>query len=134
LLKKEQSEATSTIRQSSIVNRHSMKFHTSVSEIYELHILGTDVAHLISTIDHNLKSDPIGPLFQRKVAYDNLPDEVIPEFRKYSAKRAQTLLESLDRWLGQRDRDVTPTVKGGGRNRAGLWVYYFEEPYSNGEN
>ncbi len=100
----------------------------------KLNILGTDVAHLISTIDHNLKPGSIGPLFQRKVAYDNLPDEVINEFRKHSAKRAQTLLESLDRWLAQRDRDVNPTVKGSGRNRAGLGVYLFEEPYSNGEN
>jgi len=31
LLKKEQSEATSTIRQSSIIIRHSMKFHTSAA-------------------------------------------------------------------------------------------------------
>ena len=31
------------------------------SDADKLHILGTDVAHLISTIDHNLKSDPIGP-------------------------------------------------------------------------
>jgi hypothetical protein len=31
LLKKEQSEATSTIRQSSIMIRHSMKFHTSAA-------------------------------------------------------------------------------------------------------
>ena len=87
------------------------------SDADKLHILGTDVTHLISTIDHNLKSDPTGPFFQRKVAYDNLPDEVLPVFRKYSAKRAQTLLESLDRWLAQRDRDITPTVKGSGRNQ-----------------
>ncbi len=92
------------------------------------------MGHLISTIGHNLKPDPIGPLFQRKVAYDNLPDEILPAFRKLSAKRAQNLLEKLDRWLAQRDRDVTPTVKGNGRNRAGLGVYYFEEPYSNEEN
>jgi len=103
------------------------------SDADKLQILGTDVAHLISTIDHNLKSDPIGPFFQRKVAYDNLPDEVLPVFRRNSAKRAQTLLESLDRWLAQRDRDVTPTVKGTGRNQAGIGIYYFEEPYSNGE-
>jgi len=32
LLKKEQSEATSTIRQSSIFIRHSMKFHTRGSK------------------------------------------------------------------------------------------------------
>jgi hypothetical protein len=100
------------------------------SEKDKLHILGTDVGHLISTIDHNLQPDPVGPFFQRKVAYDNLPDEVLPKFRKLSAKRGQTLLESLDRWLAERDRDVAPTVKGTGRNRAGLGIYYFEEPYA----
>jgi hypothetical protein len=104
------------------------------SKADKLHILGTDVGLLISTVDHNLKPDSIGPLFQRKVAYDNLPDEILPAFRKLSAKRAQNLLESLDRWLTQHDRDVTPTVKGHGRNRAGLGVYYFEEPYSKEEN
>jgi hypothetical protein len=104
------------------------------SDADKLHILGTDVAHLMSTFDHNLKSDPIGPFFQRKVAYDNLPDEVLPGFRKHSAKKAQALLESLDRWLAQRDRDVTPTVKGTGRNNAGIGIYYFEEPYSIGKN
>ena len=104
------------------------------SDADKLHILGTDVGHLISTIDHNLKPDPIGPLLQLKVAYDNLPDEVLPEFRKLSAKRAQALLESLDRWLAKRDRDVTPTVKGSGRNQAGLGVYYFEEPYPKEES
>jgi hypothetical protein len=77
-----------------------------------------------------VKSDPIGLFFQRKVAYDNLPDEVLPVFRKHSAKRAQALLESLDRWLAQRDRDITPTVKGSGRNQAGIGIYYFEEPFS----
>ena len=103
------------------------------SEAGKLHILGTDVGHLISTIDHNLKPDPIGPYFQRKVAYDNLPDEILPEFRKLSAKKSQKLLESLDQLLARHDRDVTLTVKGTGRNRAGLGIYYFEEPYSDGE-
>jgi hypothetical protein len=98
------------------------------SEADKLNILGTDVRHLISTIDHNLKPGLRSPLFQRKVAYDNLPDDALPEFRMLSAKRAQTLLENLDQWLAQRDRDVTPTVKGAGRNLAGLGIYYFEEP------
>ena len=104
------------------------------SEADKLHILGTDVGHLISTIGHNLKPDPIAPFFQRKVAYDNLPDEVLPKFRKLSAKRAQTLLEKMDRWLAQSDRDVNPNVEGTGRNRAGVGVYYFEEPHLNEEN
>ncbi len=104
------------------------------SDSDKLHILGTDVQHLISTIDHNLEPDSIGPLFQRKVAYDNLPDDVLPKFRMLSTKKAQALLENLDRWLAQRDRDVTPTIKGTGRNKAGLGIYYFEEPYSDEDN
>ena len=100
------------------------------SDAEKLHILGTDVALLVSTIDHNLNPGPTGPFFQRKVAYDNLPDEVLPEFRKYSAKKAQLYLENLDRWLSKHDRDVSPLVKGSGRNRAGIGIYYFEEPCS----
>ena len=100
------------------------------SDADKLHILGTDVALLISTIDHNLNPGQIGPFYQRKVAYDNLPDEVLPEFRKYSTKKAQLYLENLDRWLSKNDRDNTTFVKGTGRNQAGNCIYYFENPYS----
>ena len=103
------------------------------SEADKLHILGNDVAHLISTIDYNLTSDHRDARFQRKVAYDNLPDEVLPKFRALSGKKAQILLEKLDRWLAQHDRDTAPTSKGTGRNIAGLGIYYFEEPYPNEE-
>ena len=100
------------------------------SETDKLHILGTDVAYLIATIDHNLRSDSTAPFFQRKVAYDNLPDQVLPEFRKLSAEKPQLLLEELDRWLAQHDRDAEPGVEGTGRNWAGVGIYYFEAPHS----
>ena len=102
-----------------------------INEADKLHILGTDVAHLITTIDHNLKIESTdNARLQRKVAYDNLPDEALPAFRKMSAKRAQNLLENLDKWLAKHDRDVNPSIQGTGRNIAGLGIYYFEEPYS----
>jgi hypothetical protein len=104
------------------------------SEADKLNILGTDVGYLIDTIDHNLRSDTSGPFFQRKVAYDNLPEEVLPRFRELTGEKAQALLESLDRWLAKHDRDVTPSVKGSGRNRAGIGIYYFEEPYRDEES
>lgn len=97
----------------------------------KLHILGTDVNYLITTIDHNLQHGDSLPFLQRKVLYDNLPDEVLPKFRKLSAKRAQRLLEQLDRWLAEHDRDLNSSVKGTGRNRAGLGIYYIEEPYED---
>ncbi|UCG12209.1 MAG: hypothetical protein JSU72_17170 [Deltaproteobacteria bacterium] len=102
----------------------------AMGETDKLGILGTDVSDLISTIDHNLHSTPDEAFFQRKVSYDNLPAEVLPEFRSRSGKSAQGLLERLDRWLSERDRDVNPAVKGTGRKRAGIGIFYFEEDYS----
>ena len=99
------------------------------SEAEKIHILGTDVGHLVSTIGYNMNPDRPKARFQRKVSFDNLPDEALPAFRKLSAKQAQKLLEKMDEWLAGNDRDVSPSVKGTGRNLAGLGIYYFEEPY-----
>ena len=79
-------------------------------------------------MDHNLTTGA-EPRFQRKVAYNNLPDRVLPKFRELSAKQAQSLLEMWDHWLAEHDRDINPSVEGSGCNRAGLGIYYFEEPY-----
>jgi hypothetical protein len=92
----------------------------------KLAILGTDVADLIATIDRNLTGENDAPFFQRKVAYDNLPEEALPLFRSLVSGKAQGLLERLDRWLSARDRDANPAVRGTGRRRAGVGIYYFE--------
>jgi hypothetical protein len=94
-----------------------------------LSILGTDVAHLIKTIDHNMVEKDGQPFFQRKVSYDNLPIEAIPQLRRMSAGLSQKLLERMDRWLSAHDRDANPATKGRGRMRAGLGIYYFEEDW-----
>jgi len=93
----------------------------------KLHILGTDTADLIATIDHNVYVAPHKPRFQRKVMYDNIPAEAAQEFRAIAAARGQELLEALDRWLSNRDRDVNPTSTGSGRVRTGLGIYHFED-------
>jgi hypothetical protein len=92
----------------------------------KLHILGTDVAYLAATIEHNIEQ-PDNPHFQRKVAYDNLPEEAVAEFRALSREKAQRLIEELDSWLSRHDRDGNPAVEGTGRKQAGLGIYYFEE-------
>jgi hypothetical protein len=99
------------------------------NEIMKYHILGTDVGYLIATIDHNMQTEYDAPFFQRKVSYNNLPDEAVSKFRNLSAESAQALLEKLDSWLAKNDRDTTPTVGGTGRNVAGTGIYYFEESF-----
>ncbi len=97
------------------------------SDLDKLEILGADVADLVTTIDHNLERGATDPRFQRKVMYDNLPAEAISRFRALSAEQSQKLLEDMDHWLAQNDRDANPSVKGVGRKRAGIGIYYFEE-------
>lgn len=96
----------------------------------KLHILGTDVALLINTIDFNLETKHVEPHFQRKVAYDNLPEEALPLLRELSRKKGQELLEELDCHLVKHDRDSNPKIKGSGKKHAGLGIYYFEEDAS----
>ncbi len=93
----------------------------------KLEILGKDVAGLISTIDHNTQSAGRDPFFQRKVFYDNLPDESITPLREMVRERGQPMLEEFDHWMSKHDRDVNPDVKGTGRRAAGIGIYYFEE-------
>jgi len=100
-------------------------------EIDKIGILGVDTADLITTIDHNIHQ-PGDLFYQRKVCYDNLPAEALPGFRTLAADRAQGLLESLDSWLSERDRDFNPEVAGTGRMRAGVGIYYFQENCGEG--
>jgi Family of unknown function (DUF6502) len=100
----------------------------------KIHILGTDVAHLLTTIDHNLHTDPMDHRFQSTICNGQLSNDVILAFRILSARKAQTLLEGLDKWLAQHDRGVTSSVKGTGRYIAGLGIYYFEESGTDSKN
>ena len=92
-------------------------------------ILGADVAALIETIDHNLQAAQPDSRLQLKVEYDNLPEELVSEFRQISAKAAMELLQRFDKDLASRDRDANPNVQGTGRVRAGVGIYYFEDPW-----
>ena len=91
----------------------------------KIDILGADVADLITTIDHNLSSSDQA-FFQRKVCYDNLPIETIEKLREIIAQKGQSALESMNEDLSASDRDSNPKIKGSGRVRAGLGIYYFE--------
>lgn len=102
------------------------------SKADKLGILGTDAAHLIATIDHNVHETDAEPRFQRKVVYDNLPVEALAEIRARSTQEAQALLEQINRWLAAHDRDTNAGVTGTGRKRAGIGIYYFEEDFEEG--
>lgn len=90
--------------------------------------LGSDVADLVDTIDHNITRGADDPRFQRRVVYHDMPVELIADFRRLSATRSMSLLVQLDRWLAERSPPEDPSdAKPGPRARLGLGIYYFEE-------
>jgi hypothetical protein len=87
----------------------------------KLHILGTDTAELISTIDHNLVSDADRLRFQRKVSDHRVPPQLLAEFQALATGKAQALLEELDAWLARHqgaEQDPAAFVSVG--------IYYYQ--------
>ena len=85
-------------------------------------ILGTDVSELINTIDHNLAADPDQLWFQRKVSYDNIAPESVAKLKKLSEKKAQALLEMLDKQYSSMELDKDD-VQG---KLVSFGIYYHE--------
>lgn len=100
----------------------------AASVIDKLAILGTDVADLIATIEHNIDHGKTAPRFQRKVMYHRIASAQLPALRKLTAVQAQALLERMDRWLQEHDTGVPEDGPEPRAARVGLGIYYFEEP------
>ena len=92
----------------------------------KLKILGSDVFEPISTIDHNMTANRGDLLFQRKVSYDNIDPDSLIRLRKMSAKKAQTLLEQLDRLYA--DNELESSSDQG--KTISLGIYYYEHDSS----
>lgn len=102
----------------------------------KLEILGTDVADLISSIEHNLDPGDGAAYFQRKVAYDNLPAAYLPRLRELLAERGQSLLEELNAEMAAQDRDTrsdAPDGESEASSRAMIGIYYYEESQNDDE-
>ncbi len=97
--------------------------------VEKMKILGTDVTDLIATIDHNLSCAPEDAYFQRKVWYNNIPEECIGELKKQIVREGQAAIESMDIQMAKCDRDSNPDVKGKGRKRSMIGIYYYEEDW-----
>jgi hypothetical protein len=92
----------------------------------QFNILGLSVSDLLTTLDHNLEHEETR--LQLTTAYDNLPLRAVEEFRHLSSQQSRVLLQQLDEWLAEHDRDTNPDpADEQGRYRAGIGIYYIEE-------
>ena len=96
-------------------------------ESEKIQILGEDVSELISTINRNLDGEANGAFFQRKVSYDNIPEDALIKLRKLLSEKGEDFTDLVDKIISKYDRDVNPAVKEKGeRRKAGLGIFYFE--------
>ena len=92
----------------------------------KLTLLGSDPAELFSTIVHNIEH-PDAPRPQRKVVYDNIGAEALPEVRAATRRLAEEFIRRANSLLASYDRDRNPQAAGGQRTRVVLAAHYFEE-------
>lgn len=90
-----------------------------------IEIFGYDAAALISTLEHNLGSEPGKKRFQKKVCYENIPAGYAEQFRVKAGKKAQKLLEELNDSLS-RAYEKKPEPRKDYRE-VGMGIYYFEK-------
>jgi len=105
-------------------------FVTGRDPIEKIHILGTDVSELITTINHNLVADAEDLRFQRKVAYDNIDPAAVVKLRELSFKKAQALLEQLDRQYARHELQDGDVGDDGGGRYISVGIYYYEQDSS----
>ncbi len=98
-------------------------------DVEKIKILGTDVTDLIAAIDHNLSCSPEDTFFQRKVWYNNIPDDCIGEMKKKIVKKGQAAIEDMNQEMVKCDRDSNSKIKGQGRKRVMVGIYYYEEDW-----
>ena len=115
-------EASKTIaRDGDLVRLIQHAYIPESDPVEKLDILGSDVAELIQTINHNLSSPADQLMFQRKVSNARVNLDAVPVFKKMAEQKSQNLLEELDSFLSENETN-DPLA-----NYVALGIYYTEE-------
>ena len=96
------------------------------SESALLDVFATSATDLLTTLEHNLNHTDKRRL-QMSVAYDNVTADGVKQFKALSSAQAMDLLRSLDKELGQHDKDTHPSLPDEGGHRVGLGIYFIED-------
>lgn len=99
----------------------------------KMRIASRVLCDLLNTLDHNLLPEQAARWPQRSLSYSNIPLEALPELRLRSRHEIQQFLQQTNQWFALSDRDINPAIDGTGQARAGISLFYFEEPLTPAE-
>lgn len=114
-----------TLTDDGLIHLNTRAYASNTSEVDKITILGSDVADLICTIDHNLEL-PDQSYLQRKVSYNYIPAEKLPEIKKKMESISQKSLESMDKLLAANAVGKKAAKNNNTYVRTGVGIYYFE--------
>ncbi len=92
-------------------------------------ILGVDAAEFIAAISHNIDHPGEEAFLQRKVYYNNIGGDSLPDLRRKVRHAGAQFVEQINRILAAADRDRNPHAPGGRRMRTVVGVYYLDADY-----
>lgn len=96
------------------------------NELEKINIMSICVADLLMSAVHNLEQGNHNPRFQRQVVYQEVPQDIVNEFKQYSDQKSLALLRDYSRWLEehttQHETELNEPVA-----RVGVGIYYFEK-------
>jgi hypothetical protein len=95
-----------------------------------LFLMGQAAHDLLGTSAYNIEQQGEASRLQLSVAYNRVSPEVIARLKVLIEADSLELLHKLDRWLA-RETD-TQSDDGQEKYRAGVGIYYFEEPTDSG--
>ena len=116
-------EAGSVEVESDMVRLVRHAFVPGRDEVGKIEILGIDTAELMDTIDHNMTAPADALYFQRKVSGHHIDPAAVQKLRDLSSRKAQALLEELDRELAS--LEVDERADSGGKY-VSVGIYYHE--------
>ena len=100
------------------------------SQLDKIDLLSICASDLLNTVVHNLNCDKQDARFQRQVAYVDIPEHVIEEFKQYSHDKNLALLLDYNKWLAEKKKKIKPKP-GEATRRVGVGVYFFESDETN---
>jgi hypothetical protein len=111
-----------------LVRLRATAYVPATGVVEKLAMLAEDPAELVETMRRNVFEAESERFLQRKVSFDNVGAEALPEVRRKLQRIGERTIIQVNRLLATYDRDLNPGAPGGARSYATLGVYYFDSP------
>ncbi len=98
------------------------------NKLEQLKLFSQNSAELLNTMEYNIQQhDMDKKRFQRKVYYNNISSESLPELKALIESKAQSCLEEINSILKHHDRDNNKNITGTKKIKVGLAMHYIQE-------